>query len=350
QYIHIVNNGQIVIEISESTDDSILKDLFSFLDNIDIDTPDFLLILFNKKSDILSYTVLEDENHNKESKITIFLDNFSSWNELPKAIPIEFVPSHRPYDLAVNITTEDLDNIVNNIVSDDLSGLDTLYWINEQIDNIIAELEIDANTTDQEILDKVLLYVTEHYEYDMESYKKGISENCYKEGLLWGVFHNDNKIVCGNYAALVQALLKRLGVECYYIISYEHAWNLVNIQGNYYYVDATWLDDSFNSFATVFKNGVNKELAILIYDWYLVDPTKVKDDVHIADIFPGSVPFVEIKDEDYNFLINLKNGLRIVIPSAISLGLVIEIFIFVKEKLARRRAGKARILSKKEDN
>lgn len=59
-----------------------------------------------------------------------------------------------------------------------------------------------------------------------------------------GVFAK-GQAVCAGYAGAVQYLLERLGVESIYVSgdtkmsSGGHAWNIVNIDGDYYYVDAT---------------------------------------------------------------------------------------------------------------
>lgn len=57
--------------------------------------------------------------------------------------------------------------------------------------------------------------------------------------------------VCAGYAKSVQYLLEKTGVECYTITgeaegeegkTESHAWNIVECDGQYYYVDATWGD------------------------------------------------------------------------------------------------------------
>ena len=55
----------------------------------------------------------------------------------------------------------------------------------------------------------------------------------------------EGKGVCAGYAFALQYLLMRAGIQSYYVVGYageNHAWNLAKIDGEWYYVDATWDD------------------------------------------------------------------------------------------------------------
>lgn len=55
----------------------------------------------------------------------------------------------------------------------------------------------------------------------------------------------EGKGVCAGYAFALQYLLMRTGIQSYYVVGYageNHAWNLAKIDGEWYYVDATWDD------------------------------------------------------------------------------------------------------------
>ncbi len=60
---------------------------------------------------------------------------------------------------------------------------------------------------------------------------------------IYGVFVN-KKAVCAGYAKAMQYLLNLCGIECTYVTSDTHAWNLIKLEGDYYHLDVTWGDGS----------------------------------------------------------------------------------------------------------
>ena len=79
------------------------------------------------------------------------------------------------------------------------------------------------------------------YTYIIDNTEYVVSEN---DQSIAGTFWK-KQAVCAGYAGAVQYLLERLGVTCIYVegdaknSTQGHAWNIVRLDGQYYYVDAT---------------------------------------------------------------------------------------------------------------
>lgn len=83
--------------------------------------------------------------------------------------------------------------------------------------------------------------IVSHTEYDLNSED---NQN------ICSVFLN-NRSVCAGYSKALQYVLKDMGIFSNYVTGNAvgrgpHAWNLVQMDGEYYYVDATWDDPSFD--------------------------------------------------------------------------------------------------------
>ncbi|MBY0759492.1 transglutaminase domain-containing protein [Sellimonas caecigallum] len=84
------------------------------------------------------------------------------------------------------------------------------------------------------------------YEYLIRSvdYETGVKDSQNIYSALVG-----KRSVCAGYARATQYLLEKLGVFCTYVTGKSegqpHAWNLVQCDGKYYYVDTTWGDPVF---------------------------------------------------------------------------------------------------------
>lgn len=197
------------------------------------------------------------------------------------------INSDEPYDIAIWLNKEEYDYLkkqgVKIIFKD---GIKEEYLkIANKLDEIINNLNINENSTDDEILTEVLKYATTHYHYDedvSESLRTGAprkegkeSSSFYKGGWLYGTLERDSQI-CGNYASFVEAMYDRLyePEKSYMLLSNNHAWNAINFDGKRYYVDSTWFDGKEYQYGEEILNSeevLEKDLGRFAH-WYKEDP------------------------------------------------------------------------------
>lgn len=95
-------------------------------------------------------------------------------------------------------------------------------------------LQITDEATDYDKVSIVYSYVIDTTEYTYSDDDQNIA------GVFW-----KKQAVCAGYARAVQYLLERLEITCIYVSGdtrdsdVGHAWNIVELNGQYYYVDAT---------------------------------------------------------------------------------------------------------------
>ena len=105
-------------------------------------------------------------------------------------------------------------------------------------DKIVSLLDYDSLKLDEEKLKPKMF--NRHYVDDIRS--------------IYGALVN-HKAVCTGYAQAMQYLLNKIGIECTQVVEVgSHRWNLINLESDYYYIDATW-DDGSN---TDFKKNRNE--------------------------------------------------------------------------------------------
>lgn len=185
----------------------------------------------------------------------------------------------------------------NSIVKILLSGNYTMN--REEIKTAQTQIEqavmecisgIDASASEYDKVKYIYEYLVNNTQYNISAPENQniCSVFIYKES------------VCQGYAKAMQYLLNRINVFCTLVVGtvengVGHAWNLVSVDGNYYYVDVTWGDAFyvFDDSQTVSSDKV----PTISYD-YLCVTTQQLTATHIINN-PVQVPWCVALDANY---------------------------------------------------
>ena len=109
----------------------------------------------------------------------------------------------------------------------------------------------------------------------------------------------EGKTVCMGYSKAAQYLLNRMGIFCTLVTGTvtgekpsSHAWNLVKIGEQYYYMDVTWGNPGY---LNPVENDAYISYSYLCCNWDTLAPTHVPDD---------TIPLPSCEDDSYNYYKN----------------------------------------------
>lgn len=146
--------------------------------------------------------------------------------------------------------------------------------------------QIAADASQYQKIKFVYEYLINTVEYDLSSPD---SQNI-QSALLY------KRSVCAGYSKAFQYILNRMGLFCTYITGTivdggDHGWNMVRIDGNYYYVDVTWGDP-------VFANQMeNTEDGVINYNYLCC----TEYDLFKTHMPGDSVELPQCTSDDYNY-------------------------------------------------
>ncbi|WP_161594323.1 transglutaminase domain-containing protein [Paenibacillus sp. CFBP13512] len=128
-------------------------------------------------------------------------------------------------------------NAYSALVTVDMKYRETVTqtkYVNDKVVQTVAQI-ITPGMNDHQKVKAIHDWVVRHLKYD-ETYTRYTAYEALYDGTA----------VCQGYALLSYALLKQAGVENKIVEGTAggelHAWNLVNIDGNWYHMDTTWDD------------------------------------------------------------------------------------------------------------
>ncbi len=142
-------------------------------------------------------------------------------------------------------------NIDIDITIDDVRNMD-------KVREMVSSLDLEGKS-DIEKAEAIYKYVINHMDYDEKALK---DSNLSYEYNANGLEHSVSGLgVCSNYAVLVDSMCEVAGINAFQIAGMSHgdghAWNLIEIDGQYMLCDATW-DDNDLPFGLLQESHFNK--------------------------------------------------------------------------------------------
>lgn len=168
--------------------------------------------------------------------------------------------------------------------------------VDRVVDSFVNSIDF-SKLSDYQIIEKVYDFICSkaEYDYNAASAMNGYIENYRYAFSAYGALVK-GKCVCQGYALAFYRLCKELGYNVRFVSSDPnegcHAWNIIMLDGKYYFVDCTWDDE----------NGT--------YDYFLVDYDGIRKNDTSFSLFGASKEHTldpDYYDTEY-FIQNYKNN------------------------------------------
>lgn len=112
-------------------------------------------------------------------------------------------------------------------------------WVVDEIKRLLQQITTPT-MSEVEKVGAVHDYIVRAHDYEMET--DGSPFTVY-------TFMHEKQGVCMAYALLFEKMMEQLAIPCYYVVGHAdgegdmgHAWNMVQLDGEWYHVDVTWND------------------------------------------------------------------------------------------------------------
>lgn len=127
--------------------------------------------------------------------------------------------------------------------------------------------EVPLNEDEYSTVKYLYEWLIQHTEYDRSAANNQNICSAFLQG----------RSVCQGYAKAMQYMLQKVGIQCVLVTGFtngeRHGWNLVRVNGEYYYLDPTWGDASYalGSADGPIEGGV----PAINYDYFLVTTDEI---------------------------------------------------------------------------
>lgn len=202
-------------------------------------------------------------------------------------------------NMSVSVYSSDIANIVYSVYYDHPE----LFWVDSSLtyymngSGIVTSLTVNFNGTasdlkrSQQLFEGTiapLIKLASSLPEDIQKVKlvhdyltntiQYVSGSAYNQSAYSAIVNG--KTVCAGYAHAFQYCMQKLGIPAAYIVGYageNHAWNLLQLDGEYYSMDVTW-DDPIGNPATTYY-----------YDYFNVTDAYLSKD-HTRDALSAKLP------------------------------------------------------------
>ncbi len=218
------------------------------------------------------------------------------------------------YDAAAPINKDELDAIFNMLYADrpEYFWLNTGYGYSNYTTGEVVIFrpnynELEENRQEykaklQQVLDRMLVGTAGMSDYEISLLlhdRLGLHTEYMQTGYHQTAYGAlvDGMAVCAGYTKAYQLLLREAGIPCFYVKGTSfvpstgapigHAWNLVELDGQWYYTDATW-DDQGDTLAEIYHAYLN-----VTYD------QMAEDHIPAAGIYENRMPHTTATAANY---------------------------------------------------
>ncbi|MBE6153973.1 MAG: hypothetical protein E7163_00140 [Firmicutes bacterium] len=228
-YVRIREN--VTIENYDNLFD-VFKDLRDYIKNIDCLELELSSIVKNRDFEKL-ITFLQCVNSNLQ--FVLKLGNLEVFN-VEQLQSLKKLNSNLDTTIKINQTYQG--KYSENNEYDNLYTFDDLIKIKKKIDEIIKKIPVDYNDVERILF--IYKYLGKKIKYDKNIANLNYDEReTHDSNSIYDILF-ENKGVCSSIAVTFRALMDAIGIDCQVIMSEEHEWNIVKINGYWYHLDLTW--------------------------------------------------------------------------------------------------------------
>ena len=132
-------------------------------------------------------------------------------------------------------------------------------------------------------------WLIDHTEYDRTAENNQNIRSVFLQG----------RSVCQGYAKAMQYMLQKAGIQCVLVTGFtngeRHGWDLVRVNGEYYYLDPTWGDASYASGGS--ESALDGFVPPINYDYFLVTTDEITRTHSIEKVV--ELPLCTAVDDNY---------------------------------------------------